>query len=202
MELLVFWLIMGGVVAIIAGSKGFNWFGWMLYGMAIWPIALVHVLVARSASAPTPIPVVITEGLVARPARSNSDPTPRQPSPTMKTCPDCAEQVQAAARICRFCRHEFSEAPPTITVAPPQPRIRHTPFGMKPCPSCGENNWHDATRCSQCGTTFAMASPKAPPGLRKVCATCGEDSAAHVDRCPKCSTFFPLAPPPADPPVG
>jgi len=25
----------------------------------------------------------------------------------IKTCPDCAEKIQAAARICRFCRHSF-----------------------------------------------------------------------------------------------
>lgn len=25
----------------------------------------------------------------------------------MKLCPDCAEEVRADARICRFCRHEF-----------------------------------------------------------------------------------------------
>jgi uncharacterized protein UPF0547 len=28
----------------------------------------------------------------------------------LKICPDCAESVQPAARICRFCGHEF--APP------------------------------------------------------------------------------------------
>lgn len=28
-----------------------------------------------------------------------------------KTCPDCAEQVLTAARVCRYCRHEFTAAP-------------------------------------------------------------------------------------------
>jgi hypothetical protein len=26
-----------------------------------------------------------------------------------KVCPDCAEEVKAAARICRFCRHKFEQ---------------------------------------------------------------------------------------------
>lgn len=32
-------------------------------------------------------------------------PSPERP---IKRCPDCAEDVLAEARICRFCRHEFS----------------------------------------------------------------------------------------------
>ncbi len=28
----------------------------------------------------------------------------------MKTCPDCAESVKDAAKVCRFCGHKFSEA--------------------------------------------------------------------------------------------
>jgi hypothetical protein len=38
----------------------------------------------------------------------------REPrTPALKICPDCAESVQQAARICRFCGHEF--APPAAT---------------------------------------------------------------------------------------
>jgi len=32
----------------------------------------------------------------------------RTPPPT-KTCPECAEQVKARARICRFCNHRFPD---------------------------------------------------------------------------------------------
>jgi hypothetical protein len=31
-------------------------------------------------------------------------------APATKRCPDCAEEVRAEARICRFCRYEFSAA--------------------------------------------------------------------------------------------
>ncbi len=30
----------------------------------------------------------------------------------MKACPQCAEEVKAAARVCRYCGHEFPDAGP------------------------------------------------------------------------------------------
>ena len=40
----------------------------------------------------------------------------RQPKDVaMKVCPDCAESVQPAARICRFCGHEFEPRPSPST---------------------------------------------------------------------------------------
>jgi hypothetical protein len=34
-------------------------------------------------------------------------PAPAPPAPSLKRCPMCAESVQAEARICRYCRHDF-----------------------------------------------------------------------------------------------
>lgn len=47
MELLLFWIVMGIVVGIVASSKGRSFVAWSLYGVIIWPIALVHILVSK-----------------------------------------------------------------------------------------------------------------------------------------------------------
>jgi len=49
MEYVILWLIMGGVVGIVAHSKGHSPVPWILYGALIWPIALTHVLVVAPA---------------------------------------------------------------------------------------------------------------------------------------------------------
>jgi hypothetical protein len=40
---------------------------------------------------------------------------------TRKPCPDCAEQVLYAARVCRYCRHEFWADGGTPVLPPPLP---------------------------------------------------------------------------------
>lgn len=79
MEVVVIWLIMAGVVAVIANSKGFDTSGWFIYGALLWPIALAHVIVKPSAA------------------------VTRQASRPTKKCPECAEMVLAEAQVCRFC---------------------------------------------------------------------------------------------------
>lgn len=64
----------------------------------------------QKASIPNP-----TAGDDGTPALEASDPPSRAaltPAATQgtKVCPQCAEEVKAAARICRFCRHEFTGA--------------------------------------------------------------------------------------------
>ena len=47
MFFIVLWVIMAIIVAMIAKSKGRDALLWGLYGFAIWPIALVHILLAK-----------------------------------------------------------------------------------------------------------------------------------------------------------
>lgn len=52
MGVVVFWIVMALVVAVIAGTKGRNGFGWFFYGLAIWPVALAHVAFVRRLDGP------------------------------------------------------------------------------------------------------------------------------------------------------
>lgn len=88
MGLIILWVIMALIVAIIAGSKGRSGFAWFLYGFLIWPIALVHALVASS----TP---KAGEKRAAAEGR--------------KKCPFCAEMIKAEAKVCPHCQRDLPE---------------------------------------------------------------------------------------------
>jgi hypothetical protein len=162
MEWLLFAVALGCIPGAIAQGKGHSFVGWWIYGALLFIVALPHSLMLRRA-APEPMSVrVVPPETPSTPRGAIRVPLPTAapPPPKLKTCPMCAEEVQAAARICRFCRHEFAPAaevePETPTASAPK-RPGHVPFGMKACPSCQEHNWHDAITCKKCGTTFALA---------------------------------------------
>ena len=76
MDLFVFWIIMAGIVAMIANSRGQSVASWFVYGLLLWPIALVHILLTGPS-----------------PTSANG----------LRKCPDCAEVIKADAKVCRYC---------------------------------------------------------------------------------------------------
>jgi hypothetical protein len=70
---------------------------WGEGGAKIGDFALYGAFAALASGRPGYLTVTFTRSPVAPSARAT------------KRCPDCAEEVLADARICRFCRHEFPE---------------------------------------------------------------------------------------------
>jgi hypothetical protein len=93
MEFLAIWVIVAIAAAIIASNKKRSAAGWFILCLLMAPAIII---------------------LLALPTLDESkgaqlvqlvDPDP------VKVCPQCAETVKAAARICRYCRHEFPPEP-------------------------------------------------------------------------------------------
>jgi hypothetical protein len=70
---------MATAVSVAAKMKGYGWFEWFLYGLMIWPVALVHILVKK----------------------------PREELERLP-CPRCAEPIQPKAALCPHCRSELT----------------------------------------------------------------------------------------------
>ncbi|BBK30281.1 zinc ribbon protein [Stella humosa] len=104
MELLLIWLVMGAIVAMIASSKGRSAGAWFFYGVLVWPIALVHILL-------TPRPTAVADERVM----ATGD---------HRRCPYCAELVRKEAIVCRHCGRDIGPnegAAPARVDDPPLP---------------------------------------------------------------------------------
>lgn len=96
MEFLILWLVCGVITGIVASAKGRTGFGWFLLGCLLGIFGVIFIALMPSLK-PQPVQQV---HLMQQQAAS-------PPSQRVKTCPDCAEEVLADARICKHCRHQF-----------------------------------------------------------------------------------------------
>jgi hypothetical protein len=76
-------LLVAVVIALIAAKKGRPALLWLCYGLLIWPVALIHVLLISS----TPMAQAAKYGRVP--------------------CPFCAEMIWPQARVCPHCRRDL-----------------------------------------------------------------------------------------------
>lgn len=91
---LIIWVIAAILAVVIAGNKNRSAIGWFLAAVFLTPLSVLVLLALE------PLPPA---GAAAEQAALAAG---------VKKCPMCAETVQAEAKICKHCRHEFADPPP------------------------------------------------------------------------------------------
>jgi hypothetical protein len=88
MEVIFIAMLLGLIPGMIASGKGRNGFGWWLFGTLLFVLAL-----------PASLLISPTPDAFERKKREEG----RVP------CPQCAEFIMAAAKVCPFCKHTLHE---------------------------------------------------------------------------------------------
>jgi hypothetical protein len=101
---------LGVVTGLIARSKGRSFFGWWLYGAALFIVALPHILIIKG----------------------NTQEAERRQLATgeSKRCPFCAELIKTEAQVCRFCSRDL---PPSAICPQCQYRYQSKPQFCSNC---------------------------------------------------------------------
>jgi hypothetical protein len=192
MEFVLFWVGFAVVAGVAANARGRSGIGWFFLSLVISPLlSLLLVLVMKRIepeAASHTYQAAQPQAQTQSQTRARFDAT--LSTPAQKKCPDCAEMVQAEAKICRFCRHEFPK---------PEPKPELVGFGLsrgasavlpgvKTCPACYADNTAEWSICKRCGEKLPD-SPEAAQDLKRDCRACGESIPASARVCRHCNAL-------------
>lgn len=106
MEILIIYIGATVVVGILAAKRNRNVALWVILSLVVSPLIAGLIVLALGEAEPQPPVRYISK----EEARNWQQPgaEPRVAQPETKVCPDCAEEVKAEVKICRYCRHEFA----------------------------------------------------------------------------------------------
>jgi len=97
-------LVIACIPAAIAQRKGRQFGLWYLYGLLLFPIALIHSLAASKS----------IEGLEQQVLETGK----------YRKCPSCAELVKLEANICKHCRSDLEPLPASVQLKAPTAKER------------------------------------------------------------------------------
>lgn len=93
MSWVIIWLVLVITTGIIADRKGRSVIGWLALAVLVAPITILILLALPSVKPPPALPVLEANDI-----------------PATKLCPECAEPVRVAAKVCRHCGYRFNPA--------------------------------------------------------------------------------------------
>jgi uncharacterized paraquat-inducible protein A len=158
MGYLLLWMAFGIVCAVIAPGRGRGSLAWFFIGLLTGVFGLVALVAMPNLTKNSAL--LLATGRRTAPPQGRRTPSQATPAPIdTYPCPRCAETIKKAAKVCRFCNHEFPPEPPTV-----KPLPIHT-----------------------VGTT-RFARDIAKPGELVVCSSCNIEADAENHKCPYCNT--------------